>query len=95
MSTNKYGAMPQRLATHCHVCGDVFRDQEVMVEHSGATMVCISGQETNGHGSIVMHPECATILAMRLLSDVIEAPSEYGERVVDTLAKVREAYQMK
>lgn len=94
MSTHKYGALPQRLATNCHVCGVALRDQEVMVEHSGATMVCISGQETNGHGSIVMHPECATILAMRLMSDVIEAPNAYGHRVVDTLRKVREAYNM-
>lgn len=96
MSHGYYGDKPIRVATHCHVCGERFtKDHDVAVDHSGAAMVHINGQETNGHGSIVMHPECATILAMRLIHDVMDIRNSPEMRVVDTLRTVRDTYQMK
>lgn len=96
MSHGYYGDMPIRLATHCHVCSERFTTgHDHVIDHSGATMVHIDGQEVNGRGSIVMHPECATILAMRILHDVMDIRSGPEMRVVDALRNVRDAYQMK
>lgn len=96
MSAGFYGDKPQRLATHCHVCGEKFtKDHDVAIDHSGRAMVHINGQETNGHGSIVLHPECATILAMRLLHDVMAIRTGPEMRVVDALGSIRATYQMK
>jgi hypothetical protein len=96
MSHGYYGDKPTYVATHCHVCSQKFvHDHDVAIDHSGAAMVHEDGQQTNGHGSIVMHPECATILAMRLLHDVMDIRNGPDMRVVDTLRNVRSAYQMK
>ena len=95
MSQTRYGDRYTRKATHCHTCGRPFEDVDIVVEHSGAAMVHKNGLETTDRGSIVMHPECATILAMRLISDVMDIRNSPEMRVVDTLRTVREAYQMK
>lgn len=95
MSHTHYGDSMMRLAKYCHVCSDKFTPDDVVVEHSGGVMLCISGQEDNGGGSIVLHPECATILAMRLLHDVMDIRNSPQMRVVDALRNVRDAYQMK
>jgi hypothetical protein len=94
MSHTHYGDSMMRLAKHCHVCSAKFKDTDVVVEHSGAGMLVISGQEHNAGGSIALHPECATILAMRLLSDVMDIRTGPEMRVVDALRNIRDAYQM-
>jgi hypothetical protein len=99
MSHSLYSERRVRMSTHCHVCHDKFTDNDVVVEHSGtiASLESILPEtEKAEHGSIALHQECATILAMRLLHDVMDirhVPD--GMRVVDTLRNVREAYQMK
>jgi hypothetical protein len=96
MSQGRYGDAPMKAATHCHVCSaKLIVGHDIIVDHSGAAMVHDGGQETNGHGSIILHPECATILAMRLLHDVMEIRNSPNMRVVDVLRQVRETYQMK
>ena len=95
MSKARYGDRPIRLATHCHVCYVKFEDGDAIVEHGGAAMVHNDDVETNGNGSIVLHPECATLLAMRMLHDVMNTRNSPHMRVVDALRNIREAYEMK
>lgn len=95
MSQTRYGDRYMRMATHCHACSKAFEDADIVVEHSGAVMLHLNGHETTDRGSIVMHPECATILAMRLIHDVMDIRNSPEMRVVDTLRTVRDAYHMK
>ena len=49
-----------------------------------------------GDGAITMHPECATILAMRLIHDVVRIRGSAEHLSVTTaLSRLRSAYEMK
>lgn len=68
----------------CHVCGQPLRACDSAVTHDGD--VRPSRSETTGYGSIGLHIECATILAMRLLADVMKHKgSDHEPRVVMSL----------
>jgi hypothetical protein len=81
----------------CHVCSKTIALEDQVIEHGGY----VNGGGTYGlNGGIAMHPECATILVLRLAADVVKQPSEpkipQGEaRVLHVLRDVRNTYNMK
>lgn len=110
MSKEKYSSHVERTAELCHVCHQPFNDSDFAVHHSGSVTVMLktrleaapyesrAARIVEGHGGITMHEECATILAMRLLHDVMQhRPHDDREdpRVVDTLRRTRQVLQHK
>lgn len=83
--------------TTCHVCAKKIGLDDQVIEHGG----WVNGDGKYGlNGGITMHPECATILVLRLAADVVKQPSEnkipQGEaRVLHVLRDVRRTYEMK
>jgi len=68
----------------CHVCGDVLRACDSAIVHDGD----VYDNGATGYGGIGLHVECATILAMRLIADVVKHKgSEHEPRVVTILGK--------
>jgi len=70
----------------CHVCYGDITEQQNAIEHSGNGRMTQS-KDLDGHVAIWLHPECATIMALRLAYDVmkIENMLDQPRRVVDTL----------
>jgi len=102
MEANNFTMYP---ASKCHVCyGDIREDQDT-VEHSGDGVLTQSndprvvGLQTRVEGQvhIWMHPECAVILSLRIMHDVMEAKSGKNKpmRVVDTLKSVSKINQVR
>lgn len=80
----------------CHTCGKTVRPNDQAIMHEG----WVSTKPENVSGAIVLHPECAAILGMRLLHDVVRQPSEndiaQGEaRVLHALRDIRSTYDIK
>ena len=69
----------------CHVCYGDITEQQHAIEHSGHG--CMSQSKEKGYVAIWLHPECATIMALRLAYDVMKVENMTGQprRVVDTL----------
>jgi len=73
----------------CHVCGAVLRACDSAITHDGR--VHTNANNVTGYGGIGLHVECATILAMRLIADVMNyRGSEHEPRVVISLRKACE-----
>ena len=106
MSLMEAGHFTMNPASKCHVCyGDIREDQD-MVEHSGDGILTQSKDprlggllQTRVEGSvnIWMHPECAVVLSMRLMHDVMKAKNGKDKpmRVVDTLRSVSKINQVR
>jgi hypothetical protein len=80
----------------CHTCGETIGPNDQAIMHEG----WVSTKPEDVSGAIVLHPECAAILGMRLLHDVVRQPSEndiaQGEaRVLHALRDIRSTYKMK
>lgn len=80
----------------CHVCGATMYAPDQAIMHEGH----VSTEPGDVDGAIVLHPECAAILGMRLLHDVVRQPGEkdihQGEaRVLHALRDIRRTYQHK
>jgi hypothetical protein len=74
----------------CHVCGKPLRACDSSVEHDG--WVRTHHHERSSSGSIGLHVECATILAMRLIADVMDHKgSAHEPRVVISLRNACDA----
>jgi hypothetical protein len=74
----------------CHVCGHVLRSGDSAIVHDGR--VHTSADNGTEYGSIGLHTECATILAMRLIADVMRhRDAEHEPRVVLSLSRIRKA----
>ena len=74
----------------CHVCGKPLRACDSAVVHDG--YVRQTHQATSSYGVLGLHIECATILAMRLIADVMKHKgAEHEPRVVLSLSRIREA----
>ena len=74
----------------CHVCGKPLRACDSAVVHDG--WVRPTHDDVSISGSIGLHIECATILAMRILYDVMEhKDSAHESRVVTSLRKACDA----
>ena len=71
----------------CHVCGKQIVDTQHAIEHSGAGQYSVNKQLGEGYVSIWLHPECATVLMLRLANDVmrIRPAKDQPPRVVDVL----------
>ena len=98
MSHMFYGEHRVPMSSTCHVCERNFVDDDVVVEHSGLVEELDPNVTTKTpvYGSVTLHPECATVLAMRLLYDVMDIHhTPESPRVVDSLKQIRDAYNMK
>jgi hypothetical protein len=74
----------------CHVCGKPLRACDSAVVHDG--WVRPTHDDVSISGSIGLHTECATILAMRLIADVMDHKGvEHEPRVVLSLSRIRKA----
>ena len=74
----------------CHVCGKPLRACDAAVVHDG--YVRPTTADTTSYGSFGLHVECATILSMRLIADVMKHKgSEHEPRVVLSLRELCEA----
>ena len=102
MEANHFTMHP---ASKCHICyGDIREDQD-MVEHSGDGVLTQSndprvvGLQTRVEGQvhIWMHPECAVVLSLRIMHDVMGAKNGTDKpmRVVDTLKSVSKINQVR
>ena len=81
-------------ATLCHVCHKPVGIADFAVEHDGHVGIRNKTFSAEGYGHIIMHAECATVLAMRLIHDVMKQKERSVQtplRVVETLNKVRKA----
>jgi len=68
----------------CHVCGEPLRACDSAVVHDG--YVRQTHQATSSYGVLGLHIECATILSMRLIADVMKhTGDEHEPRVVLSL----------
>lgn len=83
-------------ARKCHICYGEIREDQDAVEHSGEGVLTQSKDpRVEGHVGIWMHPECAVVLSMRLMHDVMKAKNGKDKpmRVVDTLKSVSKINQ--
>ena len=82
-------------ATLCHVCQHPVDMKDFAVEHDGHVGMRNQTFTAEGSGHIIMHAECATVLAMRLIHYVMtqkERTTQTPRRVVETLNFVRKAH---
>jgi hypothetical protein len=104
MSLMEAGHFTMRPARKCHICYGEIREDQDAVEHSGDGILTQSKDprlggllQTRVEGSvnIWMHPECAVVLSMRLMHDVMKAKNTPDKpmRVVDTLQSVSKINQ--
>ena len=67
-------------ATLCHVCNKPVDISDFAVEHQGHVGMRNQHFSAEGAGNIILHAECATVLAMRLIHDAMKQT----ERTVET-----------
>jgi hypothetical protein len=58
--------------TICHVCGKPVEMSDFGIEHDGHVHVYHSDAPDVTYGVILLHAECATVLAMRLIHDAMQ-----------------------
>ena len=88
----------------CHICHEVIREDQHAIEHMGDGELFHSkdprfaaiNDRLSGGVNLWFHPECATVMALRLAHDVmrIKNVKDQPARVVDALqgvAKVNQA----
>ena len=73
----------------CHVCGKPVDMSEPAVEHDGTVLVRTREISVEGHGHILMHPECAVVLAMRLVHDTMKQNIPNHVRPINVLTQYR------
>ncbi len=110
MTREHHASALETVTEKCHVCGSEFNDTDEIVTHTGHTGAWVDtpgearkkGRVPHFHenlGAITMHPECATILAMRLIHDVMDQryPKGADDRlhVPTALQRLNDAYLMK
>jgi hypothetical protein len=91
---NEFNLMP----TKCHICYQEIREDQHAIEHSGHMMLTQSKDPrfanlhdaVDGYGAVWFHPECATVMALRLASDVMRVKhvQDQPSRVVDSLQAI-------
>lgn len=89
--------------TFCHICNQEVRDDQFGIEHSGHGVITQTNDPrfkklhdyVEGYTSVWFHPECATVMAMRLIHDVMEVRPLQGqpERVVTSLQAISKVNQ--
>ena len=84
--------------TRCHICGGEIREDQNAIEHSGHGQMSQSRTtHIDGYVSVWFHPECATVMALRLAHDVmrIKGAKEQPKRVVDELQDLAKVNQVR
>ena len=75
----------------CHVCGKPVDLGDVGVVHYGCVVTRNNdGTLTEDYSPLALHTECATVLAMRLIHDVVavtERPPQTPLRVIELLRR--------
>jgi len=81
----------------CHICHEDIREDQHGIEHSGEGQMSqtkdprfhqlMKNASVRGHTTLWFHPECATVMALRLAHDVMRIKNVEGQprRVVDEL----------
>ena len=79
----------------CHICYGEIRDDQNGIEHTGHGVMTQSKDPrfapihdfVDGYVTVWFHPECATVMALRLAHDVmrIKSDKDQPKRVVDEL----------
>jgi len=87
----------------CHICHGEIREDQPAIEHSDHGVLTQSKDprvanihdHIEGYVSLWFHPECATIMALRLAHDVmrIKMDKDQPARVVDSLKAVSRVNQ--
>lgn len=91
----------------CHIChGDIREDQHA-VEHAGEGQLSqtkdprfhqiLRGAWVEGYTTLWFHPECATVMALRLAHDVMKIKNvkDQPARVVDGLQALSKVNQVR
>jgi hypothetical protein len=80
----------------CHVCYGDIDEQQNAIEHTGHGCM-LQTKNLEGYVAIWLHPECATILALRLAHDVMRIRNrpDQPRRVVDELKSIAKQNQVK
>ena len=91
--------------TFCHICNEEVRQDHYGIEHSGHGIMTQSKDPrfkpihdfVDGYTTVWFHPECATVMAMRLIHDVMNVDSMEGQpmRVVQALQALSQANQLR
>lgn len=84
--------------TRCHICGEAIRDDQNAIEHSGHGQMSHSRTtHIDGYVSVWFHPECATVMVLRLANDVmrIKGAKDQPKRVVDELQDLAKVNQVR
>lgn len=97
----------QMTPTMCHICHGEVREDQHGIEHSGHGQMSQSKDPVfqkafpkgwaEGYTSIWFHPECATVMALRLSYDVmrIKMDANQPRRVVDELQDLAKVNQVR
>ena len=80
MSTLESKKLAYGNATLCHVCHKPVEAEDFGIEHMGHVGMRNQLFSAEGDGSIILHAECATVLAMRLIHDAMDQ----RERTIQT-----------
>lgn len=89
----------------CHICYQEVKENQHGIEHSGDGVLTQSKDprvaklhdRIEGHVNVWFHPECATVMAMRLIHDVMKVKHMQDQpmRVVDGLQALSKANQLR
>lgn len=89
----------------CHICGNDIREDQHAIEHLGQGELFsskdprVSDLVARVGGSVVLwfHPECATVMALRLAHDVMKIKNfkDQPARVVDELQAISKINQVR
>ena len=96
---NDFTMTPSR----CHICYQEVREDQYGIEHSGDGVLTQSQDprvaklhdRITGYVNIWFHPECATVMMLRLANDVMRVKMTEGQpmRVVDALQAISKVNQ--
>ena len=88
----------------CHICHGEIREDQHAIEHMGEGTLLVSKADKNklyntreGTVTLWFHPECATVMALRLAHDVMKIKNVEGQpaRVVDGLQALSKVNQVR
>ena len=87
----------------CHICHEEIREDQYAIDHNGQGVLSQSKDprfnnlhdRVEGYVTLWFHPECATVMALRLAHDVMKAKNGKDQpmRVVDALRAVSKVNQ--
>ena len=92
MSVLKPGQPSYGGGSTCHVCGKPVDKSDFGIEHDGDVHVYHNAESLNSYGAILLHAECAVVLAMRLIHDAMQQNERTAQtplRAVEVLGRNR------